>query len=112
MKLLLWVFGWPHEALHVLALRLLGRRPEATTSSHVDIPGDLSTGEYVFVAGLPGLIFWGATAVCAQVIFDAANILQALLGLLLTLVCGLAAIGTLGDLHLIIVRLLESRDVE
>ena len=60
------IFGPPHELLHVLAL-LIGRRPTAISWTHVDIPDDLTTRQYVFVAGLPALVFWSATALALLV---------------------------------------------
>lgn len=101
------VFGWPHELLHVLALLLIGRRPKGLTSTHVDIPSDLSTGEYIFVAGLPALVFWGAASTAALSLFEARDVGQLILRFLLTLAFSIAALGTLGDLHLIITRFLD-----
>lgn len=109
MSTLLWLFGWPHELLHALALYLIGRQPEAITRTHIDIPDDLSTGQYVFVAGLPALVFWTGLALCAQRLFNAPDAPQFVLWLVITSVVGLAAIGTLGDLYLIVVRLLVER---
>ena len=108
MKILLWLFGWPHEWLHVLALRLIGRRPEAVTHTHVDIPDDLSTGEFVFVAGLPALVFWPITVASGQRLFAAPDIPQAILWLGISSVVGLAAVGTLADLYLIVLRLVDA----
>ena len=107
MKILLWLFGWPHEWLHVLALRLIGRRPEAVTQTHVDVPDDLSTREYVFVAGLPALVFWPITVGSGQQLFAAPDLPQFLMWLVVTSIVGLAAVGTLADLYLILMRLLD-----
>jgi hypothetical protein len=109
MRLLLLIFGWPHEALHVLALWLIGRRPEAVTRTHVDIPADLTTGQYVFVAGLPALVFWSAAALCAQALFNAPDVLRGALALAALLVFSLGGFSTVGDLLLIARRLLDER---
>jgi hypothetical protein len=109
MKLLLWLFGWPHEMLHVLALRLIGRQPEAVTQSHVDIPDDLSTGEFVFVAGLPALVFWTAAAVSIQLLFSASTLPLRLLWLLLAGFIIVGGFGTVGDMLLIIARIMQAR---
>lgn len=108
MKILLWLFGWPHEGLHVLALRLIGRQPQAVTQTHVDIPDDLSTGQYIFVAGLPALVFWGATVASSQQLFNASAVPQVILWLAITSIAALAALGTLGDLYLIVIRLMTA----
>ena len=109
MKILLWVFGWPHELLHALALRLIGRRPEAITQAHIDIPDDLSTVQYIFVAGLPALVFWTGLVFSGQMLFSATSPAQIIFRLALTSVLGLAAMGTLGDLYLILMRVLADR---
>jgi hypothetical protein len=107
MDFLTQVFGPPHELLHVLALRLIGRKAVSMTRTHVDIPDDLSTWEYVFVAGLPALVFWSMGMVGALLLVFAPNIPALLLGLLLLLIGGLGGAGTLGDLQLIYERLME-----
>lgn len=107
MKTFLTLFGWPHELLHLLALRIIGRRAVSITKTYVDIPEDLSTGEYVFVAGLPALIFWSITAGGVLLLLNAHAPLQFLLGLLVTATATIAAVGTIGDLLLIAARLLE-----
>ncbi len=109
MNLLYRIFGWPHELLHALALRLIGRRALSITRTHVDIPEDLTTGQYVFVAGLPALVFWGVAAVSLQALLSAQDILQGVFWFVLMSIASLAGFGTLGDIHLIIERLLESR---
>jgi hypothetical protein len=109
MILLLRIFGWPHELLHVLALWLVGRRPESVTRTHVDIPDNLSTAEYVFVAGFPALIFWGGTAAGLQWLFSAPDIGQIILRLVVTVIFATAAFGTLGDIHLIITRVMDEQ---
>jgi len=109
MNLLYRVFGWPHELLHVLALWLIGRRALSITRTHVDIPEDLTTGQYVFVAGLPALVFWGVAAASLQALASTPDIGRGMVWFAVMSVAALAGFGTLGDIHLIIERLLESR---
>jgi hypothetical protein len=92
-----------------LALWLIGRRAVSVTRTHVDIPDDLTTPQYVFVAGLPAVLFWGAAAVCLQALLSASGIGQAVLWFVLMSVASLAGFGTLGDLLLIVERLVESQ---
>jgi hypothetical protein len=106
MGVLLRIFGWPHELLHALALILIGRRPERVEQDHIDIPGDLSTGQFVFVAGFPALLFLIVGAICVGSLSRAADAGQIMLWLLLTLVSGIAFAGTVGDLLLIFGRLM------
>lgn len=106
MLLLSRIFGPPHEALHVLALWLVGRRALSISWTHVDIPDDLTTPQYIFVAGLPALVFWSAAALALLAALNAADLGRLLLALAATLVFGLAAYGTLGDIHLILLRLM------
>jgi hypothetical protein len=105
MTLLYRIFGWPHELLHVLALWLIRRRAVKITRTHVDIPEDLTIAQYMFVAGLPALVFWGVALVALQALFTAPKITQAILWLILTFVAGLAGFGTVGDILLIVERL-------
>ncbi|MBZ0295588.1 MAG: metalloprotease family protein [Anaerolineae bacterium] len=112
MQVLVQLFGWPHELLHVLALRLIGRKPLAVSQVHVVIPDDLSTKQYIFVAGLPALIFWIGMAVSVLLLLNAPDLIQAVLGVVLTVIFSLAALSTIGDLHLILVRLLEEQQGE
>lgn len=107
MDYLYRIFGPPHEALHVLALWLIGRRALKVTTRHVDIPDDLTTGQYVFVAGLPALVFWGVALVGLLMLATAPDLLRAAVGMGLLLVGGLAGFGTLGDIALIVSRLGE-----
>jgi hypothetical protein len=109
MTFLYRIFGWPHELLHVLALWLIGRRALAVTPRHVDIPDDLTDGQYVFVAGLPALVFWGFAVVCLQALLNAPNLAQGILWFTLMSVASLAGFGTIGDMLLIIERLSENR---
>lgn len=99
------VYGWPHELLHWLALRLIGRREQAITHTHVDIPADLGRGEFVFVAGLPAFIFWPLTGIAAQQLLTAQDLVAALFWLVCAALLLPAAAGTLGDLALIVLRL-------
>ncbi|MBI5671143.1 MAG: hypothetical protein HZC41_24365 [Chloroflexi bacterium] len=109
MLILTRIFGPPHEALHLLALWLIGRRAVAVSWTHVDIPDDLTTRQYVFVAGLPALVFWSMTVLALLAAVNAPDGGRLALALAATLVFGLAAYGTLGDLHLILLRLTEDR---
>lgn len=109
MNILVRVFGPPHEFLHLLALRLIGRRAVSFTHSQVEIPADLTTRQYVFVAGLPALVFWSVAAIGLLGVLNAPDAGRFLLALLAAAVATLAGIGTLGDLHLIILRLLQDR---
>jgi hypothetical protein len=111
MTLLYRIFGWPHELLHVLALWLIGRRALAVTPRHVDIPDDLTNGQYVFVTGLPALVFWGLAAVCLQALLNAQSLAEGILWFTLMSVASLAGFGTLGDIFLIIARLTESQTI-
>ncbi len=108
MLLLTRIFGPPHEALHLLALLLIGRRAVAVSWTHVDIPDDLTTRQYIFVAGLPALVFWSGTALALLVAINAPDVGRLALALAGTFIFGLAAYGTLGDLHLILLRLAET----
>jgi len=104
MEIFLRIFGWPHELLHVLALLLIGRWPEGLARTHVDIPDDLSTRQYVFVAGLPALIFGGGMLVGLIAFLNAPDIGQAAIRLVITGILAIAAAGTMGDIALIIER--------
>jgi hypothetical protein len=110
MNILLRIFGWPHELLHVLALRLIRRQPTRVQQTHVDIPDDLSTGQFVFVAGLPALVFGLAAAVGLQLLFTAGNIAQVILWLLVTVFFALGVAGCVGDLMLILARVFTPKD--
>ncbi|NWG16734.1 MAG: hypothetical protein HXY41_08875 [Chloroflexi bacterium] len=112
MNLLVRLFGPPHEFLHLLALWLIGRRAVSFTRSHVEIPADVTTRQYVFVAGLPALVFWSAAAVGLLGALNAPDAGRFVIALIAAAVATLAGIGTLGDLHLIILRLLQDRSPE
>jgi Putative zincin peptidase len=109
MENFLRVFGWPHELLHVLALLLIGRRPESVNRTHVDIPADLSTRQYVFVAGLPALIFGGAALISFIAFLEAPDMGQSVLRLVITGVFSIAVLGTMGDIALIIERIMAEK---
>jgi hypothetical protein len=110
MDFLTRIFGPPHESLHVLALYLIGRRPDSVGQTHVDIPDDLTTGQYVFVAGLPALVFWLMAVAGIMILVNAPNLPALVLGWLLLMVGGLAGFGTLGDLQLIAERIAEDQN--
>jgi hypothetical protein len=110
MEFLIRIFGPPHESLHVLALRLIGRQPKSKTNTYVDIPDDLTTGQYVFVAGLPAFVFWNMAIIGLLTLVNAPNLPALALGMLLLLVGGLAGFGTLGDLQLIAARITEDQN--
>lgn len=99
------LYGWPHEMLHVLALRLVGRRAQTVTHEHVDIPADLGRGQFVFVAGLPALVFWPLCAFGLRQLLAAQDLASALFWMVYGALLLPAAAGTLGDLALILWRL-------
>lgn len=105
MNTLLRVFGPPHEALHLLALLLIGRRAEKFTFRHVDIPADLTTRQYVFVAGFPALVFSVISGLGVIGLVLAHTWIQTGLGFATALLGTLAFAGTMGDLQLIAARL-------
>ena len=99
------IYGWPHEMLHLLALRLIGRRAQGFTEAHVDIPADLGRGQFVFVAGLPALVFWPLGLLGLRQLLLAREPLAVLFWLVYSAVLFPALAGTLGDLALIALRL-------
>ncbi len=107
MEILYKIFGPPHEFLHVLALLLIGRRPKTVGYRHVDIPDDLSTRAYVFVAGLPALVFWGTAIIAGIKLGAASSFGEAVMMFILFSVAALAGLGTVGDIRLIMRRLQE-----
>lgn len=109
MDILYRIFGPPHEFLHVLALLLIGRKPKRVHFRYVDIPDDLSTRAYVFVAGLPALVFWGVALGAALKLVNANDVGEAVLAFVVFSVGALAGLGTLGDIQLIIRRLGKER---
>ena len=105
MNWLVRLYGWPHELLHVLALLLIGRRPRLVAQTYVDIPDNLTTGQYVFVAGFPALVFGLGTLICVVALLDAPDVGQFLLRFVLMSLFSVATFGTMGDLYLIAQRL-------
>ena len=105
METLYRIFGPPHELLHVLALFLIGRRPKSIGYRHVDIPDDLSTRAYVFVAGLPALVFWGVALMAGIRLANANGMGEVVLSFAVFSVAALAGLGTMGDIQLILRRL-------
>ncbi len=105
MEILYKIFGPPHELLHVLALLLIGRRPKNIGYRHVDIPDDLSTQAYVFVAGLPALIFWGTAIIAGIKLGGATSFGEVVVSFVVFSVAVLAGLGTVGDIQLIMRRL-------
>jgi hypothetical protein len=99
------IFGPPHELLHVLALLLIGRRPKTIGYRHVDIPDDLSTRAYMFVAGLPALVFWGAALVAALKLATSKSLGETVLTFIVFSIAVMAGLGTIGDIQLILRRL-------
>ncbi|MBZ0280846.1 MAG: hypothetical protein K8L97_08895 [Anaerolineae bacterium] len=109
MNFLIQLFGPPHESLHWLALRLIGRHALDVTPTHIDIPEDLTPLQYIFVAGLPALVFWGTAALGLVMLINTRTDGDLLGGIALTAIGGLAGLGTMGDIQLIIARLLEEQ---
>jgi hypothetical protein len=110
MNVLIRALGLPHEALHLVALILIGRRASRFTRTYVDIPPDLTTREYVFVAGLPALVFVTLLALGAVGLVNAHTTGQAALALACALFGGISAAGTMGDLGQIVARLNRHED--
>jgi Putative zincin peptidase len=104
------IFGPPHELLHLLALWLIGRRATGFSWTHVDIPPDLTRRQYVFVAGLPALVFWGAAGISVISFFNSHSVGAAGIAFILFMVATFAGLGTMGDIQLIIARLMEPDD--
>ncbi|MBW4437224.1 MAG: DUF3267 domain-containing protein [Pleurocapsa minor GSE-CHR-MK-17-07R] len=103
------VIGIPHELLHVLALLLIRRRPTGIGLKHVDVPDDLSTRQYIFVAAFPTLAFLLLAAVGLVLLMNAASVLTALAGIVLVLLGMLGMAGGVGDVQLIQLRLARDR---
>ncbi len=99
------IYGAPHELLHVLALLLIGRRALKYSSRQVVIPSNLTTAQYIFVAGLPALVFFGCVALGAVGLLNAHTPRQAGIAVGVILAAGFGAAGTIGDLQLIAARL-------
>ncbi len=105
MEQLKRIYGTPHELLHVLALALIGRSAVFVGQDHVIIPDDLTTRQYVFVAGLPALLFFLALGLGAIGLLNAQTPGQAGIACAVILAAGFAAAGTVGDLQLIALKL-------
>jgi hypothetical protein len=105
MEILYKIFGPPHEFLHVLALLLIGRRPKTIGYRHVDIPDDLGKWSYIFVAGLPALVFWGMALIAGIKLGSAATFGEVIITFVVFSVAALAGLGTVGDIQLIIKRI-------
>jgi hypothetical protein len=107
VKIAAWLIGIPHEALHALALILIGRRPHAITRTSIDIPADLSQRQFVFVAGFPAGVFFALLAIALVGMITAHTLAQTALAMLIALYSAAALAGTMGDLHLIAQRLAQ-----
>ena len=105
MEILYKIFGPPHELLHVLALLLIGRRPKTIGYRHVDIPDDLSTRAYVFVAGLPAFVFWGIAIIAGVKLGGATTLSEVVVPFIVFSIAVIAGLGTVGDIQLIMRRL-------
>jgi hypothetical protein len=108
MEQLKRIYGTPHELLHVLALEMIGRRALHRAQDHIIIPDDLTTRQYVFVAGLPALVFFTALALGALGLINAQTPGQAGVAAAVIIASGFAAAGTVGDIQLILLRLFSS----
>jgi len=105
MEILYKIFGPPHEFLHVVALLLIGRRPKTVGYRHVDIPSDLGKWAYIFVAGLPALVFWGTAIIAGIKLGTSTTFAEVIIAFVIFSVAVLAGLGTVGDIQLIIRRL-------
>jgi hypothetical protein len=79
MTWLVALYGPPHEMLHVLALLIVGRRAGRVSGRHVDIPDDLTTAQFVFVAALPTVVFLMVAALGLVGVVSAQTLTQAML---------------------------------
>lgn len=104
------LYGPPHELLHVLALLLIGRKPEKFTTQHVDIPNDLTKRQYIFVAALPTVVFALFWAIGVIALLNSTDLLQIILALMVALFGGFGVQGGMGDIQLILLRLSERDD--
>lgn len=107
MKLIERLYAFPHEGLHVLALWLIGRKPERIGRMHVDIPHGLPKWQYIFVAGLPSGVFLIIWAVGIIGLLRAGDFLQIALALLASLFGAFGVAGGMGDLQLIWLRFIS-----
>lgn len=110
MLFLYRIFGPPHELLHVLALFLIGRKPESFTATHVDIPSDLTKGQYIFVAGLPIATFAVVWAIGVIALLNSTDLIQIILALMVALFGGFGVQSGMGDIQLILLRLSQRDD--
>jgi hypothetical protein len=110
VNVLLRVFGLPHEALHVVALWLIGRRAVQFTMRHVIIPDDLSTRAYLFVAGFPGAVFALILCMGAVALFNTVSIPGLFISVAAILIGGFGVASALGDFDLMIARLQERNE--
>lgn len=110
MQLLIRIFGPPHEGLHLLALWLIGRRAIDFGSTYVDIPEDLTMWQYIFVAGLPAIVFWGTAALGVTMLLNARIGGDLIVGFALLMLGTLGGLGTGGDIQLIIARVTEEQN--
>ena len=108
MHVLMRLFGPPHELLHLVALWLVGRRPRQVTRTHIDLPDNLTTRQFVFVAAFPALVFGVGALLGVAGLLNAATPTQAALALGAILLFGLGAAGTVNDIEMILLRLQET----
>src|SRR5579871_2542058 len=108
MERLKRIYGTPHELLHVLALALIGRRALEFASDHVIIPSDLTTRQYVFVAGLPAVVFVICFALGGVGLLNARTVNQAGIAAAVMIASAPAVAGTIGDMQLIVLKLTET----
>lgn len=99
------IIATPRELLHALALVLIGRRAGRMVNDHVVIPDDLSTAEFVFVAGLPALVAFGVLVAAVTLLFSTHTPREAGVATGVIIAAGAVAIGTIGDVREIIRRL-------
>ncbi len=105
MDVLYKIFGPPHELLHVLALLLIGRRPKTIGYRHVDIPDDLGKWAYIFVAGLPAVVFWGTAIFAGIRLATSTTLADGVIAFVIFSIAVMAGLGTVGDIQLIMKRL-------
>ncbi len=101
------IIATPHELLHVLALLLIGRRAGRMVDDHVVIPDDLSTPQFVFVAGLPALVAFVVLVAAVILLLNTHTPNEAGVATGVIIVAAAVAVGTLGDLQAIVRRLTQ-----
>ncbi len=99
------IIATPHELLHALALALIGRRAGRMVDDHVVIPDDLSTPEFVFVAGLPALVMLGVLVAAVILLLNARTPNAAGIATGIIIAAAAVASGTISDLQLIVRKL-------